>query len=124
MSHLPPVLQVRQEGPPLVLAVLPEELHESELVDELESELQDRLSAYGASGWVLDFSQTRFLVSRVLSVLIEHHKKVAASGGRLVLCGLNTNLRRVFKVTRLDEVFPIADTLGAAQQLAAGPPPA
>jgi anti-anti-sigma factor len=118
MTQTRPVLELRQTGPPIVLAVQVAELYDAQVIDALQAELQSHLPEHAGQGWVLDFSRTRFLISRVLSVLIEHHRKVTAAGGKLVLCGLDGNLRRLFTLTRLDTVFPIADTLPAAQQLA------
>ena len=56
---------------------------------------------------VLDFSDVQFLSSAVLARLINLKKKVAASGGRVGLRNIHPDLREVFRLSRLDQVFDI-----------------
>jgi anti-anti-sigma factor len=56
---------------------------------------------------VLDFQEVRGLYSADLARLITLKKQVDATGGRLKIRNLLPDLREVFRITRLDEVFEI-----------------
>lgn len=66
---------------------------------------------------VLDFHNVRSLSSSMLGVLLTLKNKLEDAGGRMVLCGLARDLRRLFEMTALDRVFQFAPD--ADQALAA-----
>ena len=59
---------------------------------------------------VLDLSDTWALSSLALGILANFQQKVEARGGRLKLCGLNPNLKQLFRMTKLDQIFSIHET--------------
>ena len=66
---------------------------------------------------VVDFSGVTFIDSSGLAVLIRALQDVQNYGGKLSLSGINGNLRSIFEVARLDQVFlidPLDDELLAA----------
>ncbi|HOW17910.1 MAG TPA: STAS domain-containing protein [Phycisphaerae bacterium] len=73
---------------------------------------------------VLDFHNVRSLSSSMLGVLLTLKNKLEDARGRMVLCGLAKDLRRLFEMTALDRVFqfaPDADqALAALGVIAAG----
>jgi anti-anti-sigma factor len=54
---------------------------------------------------VLDFSNVRSLSSSMLGVLLTLKNKLEDAGGRVVLCGLAKDLRRLFEMTALHKLF-------------------
>lgn len=58
---------------------------------------------------VLDFTNVEYLSSAALGKLITMDKKVKASGGKLRLCSIRSDIKEVFKITRLDKLFQILD---------------
>ena len=64
--------------------------------------------------YVLDFRKVQFLSSSVLGRLILLQKGVAATKGRLILCGVAKEIFEVFKITKLDKVFTVKDDAKAA----------
>jgi anti-sigma B factor antagonist len=58
---------------------------------------------------VLDFTNVEYLSSAALGKLITMDKKVKASGGKLRLCAIRSDIKEVFKITRLDKLFQILD---------------
>jgi anti-anti-sigma factor len=56
---------------------------------------------------VLDFSNVKFLSSQMLGVLMLLQKKSAAIKGRVVLCGLSSDLQKLFKIMNLHKVLVI-----------------
>jgi anti-sigma B factor antagonist len=79
--------------------------------------LADRFEALhsGASDVVVDLSQTTFLDSSVLRVLLRRSEEAEHSGRGFALFlppdGPPTSVRRVVELTRLDEALPIVSTL-------------
>jgi anti-anti-sigma factor len=56
---------------------------------------------------ILDFSNIRRINSVELGTLIELHKRLEARGVRLTLIRIDSNVREVFAVTRLDSFLSI-----------------
>jgi anti-anti-sigma factor len=63
---------------------------------------------------LLDFSGVVHLSSSMLAKLATLHRKMEPKGEKLRLCGVNSQLRSVFAVTRLDGLFDITDTEAGA----------
>jgi len=58
---------------------------------------------------LLVFSRVRFLSSSMLGVLIEMRKRSQAIRGRVAICGLRPELRKVFRITRTEKMFEFHD---------------
>jgi anti-sigma B factor antagonist len=71
----------------------------------------------GARTIVIDFTQSGYIDSSGLGALVSLSKRVRDAGGDVRLTGLNEDLRRLFELTRLDQLFPLyatrADALSA-----------
>jgi anti-anti-sigma factor len=55
---------------------------------------------------VLEMEEIWLLRSWMIGELVKLHKRVAASGGLLRLCGLNDDNQEVLRLCRLDDRFP------------------
>ena len=71
---------------------------------------------------VLDFAAVRLLSSRMIGVLIDLHKKAQAIKGRVVICALRPELKKVFKIMRLEKVLSFADDEAEAMKLLGAAP--
>jgi anti-anti-sigma factor len=67
---------------------------------------------------IFDFAAVKFFTSQVLGLLLDVRQKVAESGGRVVVSGINPQLHRVFKITNLDKVFRFFPNRQEALQMA------
>lgn len=71
----------------------------------------------GERKFLVDFSDTGYIDSSGLGVLVSLSKKIRDEGGDLRLAGLNEDLRTLFELTKLDTLFAIsgspADALAA-----------
>lgn len=83
---------------------------------ELKQKVLDALEG-GARRFVIDFTNTGYIDSSGLGVLVSLSKKVREQGGELRLAGLNEDLQTLFELTKLDTLFAIAKT--PAEALAA-----
>src|SRR2546430_16715827 len=54
---------------------------------------------------VVDLSDVTYIDSAGLAALIEAMQKVEAYGGKILLDGLEENVRAIFEIPRLDQVF-------------------
>ena len=80
---------------------------------ELKQQVLERLEA-GDRKFVIDFTNTGYIDSSGLGVLVSLSKKIREQGGELRLANLNEDLRTLFELTKLDTLFNIADTREAA----------
>jgi anti-sigma B factor antagonist len=63
---------------------------------------------------VVDLAGVTYVDSSGLAVLIEGMQKVEEYGGRFALTGLQENVRSIFEIARLDQVFRIFPDVDAA----------
>ncbi len=68
----------------------------------------------GATSVVVDLGRVDFLDSTGLGVLVGALKRLRAAGGGLVLVCDKEPLLKIFRITALDQVFPLFPTVEAA----------
>ena len=68
----------------------------------------------GDSGIVVDLTQTSLLDSTTLGVLLGAVKRLRGGDGRIQLVVSRPELRRIFEITLLDQVMPLAETRAEA----------
>jgi anti-sigma B factor antagonist len=94
---------------------------------ELKQKVLDELER-GEKKFLIDFAQTGYIDSSGLGVLVSLSKKIRDQGGELRLANLNDDLKTLFKLTKLDTLFPPGDggdsgTAGAGVPAPAPRPP-
>ena len=80
---------------------------------ELKKMLADAIEN-GATRVVVDLSETTFLDSTALGVLIGAVKRLRSRDGQLVIVNTDANIAKTFEITGLDQIFTILDTRDAA----------
>ena len=75
----------------------------------------------GTERLVVDMSGTEFCDSTGLNVLVRAHKRLAEAGGELLLVATEPTLLRIFKVTGMDTMFHLFDSLDEALVAAVKP---
>lgn len=106
----PPVVTQPEENNLLVLEG-EIDLHESPNVREALRALIDKK----LPRVYVDMAEVSYIDSSGLAVLIEAMQKVHGYGGRLGLFGIRDNVRTVFELARLDQVFKIFPDLRSAK---------
>jgi anti-anti-sigma factor len=71
---------------------------------------------------VIDFKGVDYLSSAALRVLLMTSRRLVRAQGRLVLCTMGDDLRKVFSISGFDRDFTILQTRGEAVALAATTP--
>jgi anti-sigma B factor antagonist len=64
----------------------------------------------GSKEVIVDFSDTTFIDSTTLGVLVGGVKRLRPNGGRLSLVCSDRNITKIFEITGLDRVFTIYPT--------------
>lgn len=76
---------------------------------ELKQKVLDEIEA-GARKFLINFSQTGYIDSSGLGVLVSLSKKIREHGGELRLSDLNDDLKTLFELTKLDTLFMISES--------------
>lgn len=76
---------------------------------ELKQQVLDELEK-GERKFLIDFTNTGYIDSSGLGVLVSLSKKIREQGGEMRLASLNSDLRVLFELTKLDTLFRIADS--------------
>jgi anti-sigma B factor antagonist len=86
---------------------------EGQLIVGNRQELKQKVLEHLEDGdrkFVIDFSNTGYIDSSGLGVLVSLSKKIREQGGELRLSSLNEDLRTLFELTKLDTLFRITGT--------------
>lgn len=93
-----------------VVTFIERKILEAAHILELGEELLQLVEKDGSKDLLLDFSSVEFLSSAALNKLIILDKKVKSKSGQLKLCNMMPEIREVFVITRLNQLFDIVDT--------------
>jgi anti-sigma B factor antagonist len=100
---------------------LPDEPNVLPLEGEIDLHVSPRVSAsLGAmiekkpQRLVVDLAKVSYIDSSGLAVLIEAMQNVEAYGGKFILAGIQENVKPIFEIARLDQVFIIFPHVDAA----------
>src|SRR5687767_8573222 len=80
---------------------------------EFKQQLLEVISQ-GARNVVVDFSDTTFIDSTTLGVLVGGVKRLRSNDGQLALVCSDRNITKIFEITGLDRVFTIYPTRNEA----------
>ena len=76
---------------------------------EFKQQLLEVISQ-GAKSVIVDFTNTTFIDSTTLGVLVGGVKRLRTAGGQLALVCSDRNITKIFEITGLDRVFTIYAT--------------
>jgi anti-sigma B factor antagonist len=90
---------------------------DAQVVEDIGKELYAIVDQQAKRKVVLDFAAVKFLSSQMIGVLVTLHKKSVAIRGRVILCGLQPNLRQIFSITSVDKFLKIVKNEAEAAAL-------
>ena len=99
-----------------VVSFVERKILEAAHIQELGEELTHLVDHDGTKDLLLDFDKVEFLSSAALNKLIILDKKVKSKSGQMKFCNLTPEIREVFVITRLNQLFEIVDTREKALQ--------
>ncbi|MCI0499124.1 MAG: STAS domain-containing protein [Planctomycetales bacterium] len=114
MDTINPNLKVEYFGSVVVATLTDEKILDEAQLKGLEGSFMPLITQTPAIQLVVDFSSVQFLTSSVLGLLIRISKKVYENHGRLRLCSIRPKILEVFRITRLDKIFEIFNSVDDA----------
>jgi len=104
----------RNDGDVAIVSFSQDHILDAVLIEKMGTSLKALVDSEPRTKFVLDFGSVDYLSSSALGMLISLQKKIALKGGELKLAGIKDSIMEVFHITKLDEVFDIYKTEGAA----------
>ena len=112
--RLPPFCYTLTRKPELTVLNLFGRLDTQQLADFDMAELMNAVSGRNC---ILNLGQLDFVDSSGLIFFFKIQKHLINSGKQCVLCALNDNVYRLFRLTKLNHLFNVAPDLAAAEQM-------
>ena len=73
-----------------------------------------RSPALASAHLIVDLASVAHIDSGGMRALVRGHMSVSKQGGRVTLVNVNSNVRRVLHILRLDTVLPVCESIDAA----------
>ena len=86
--------------------ILPTSIDSSEF-DRLNEAVLDVMGKEPGAAWVLDLSRVAYMGSAVLGLMVNIRQVVMKAQGKIVLCGMNERLVRIFETCCMERLFRI-----------------
>ncbi len=85
-----------------------EKILEERQIKELNDSIMPVIEKNKDGKLIVNFRNVQFMSSSLLGLLVKVHKRVCEQGGHLQLINIDSNIHKVFEITRLAKVFDIA----------------
>ncbi|MGV6810431.1 MAG: STAS domain-containing protein [bacterium] len=108
-------MQLNIEKTDFLLVTVQENRLDAALAPQFKKQVKHFIDE-GENKIVLDFSQLNFMDSSSLGMLVELLKGIGTQG-QLVIMGARDVVANLFKLTRMDTIFKMVDTLDEAKAL-------
>jgi len=82
-----------------------------------ELEIEEILNQIGTGNCIFNLTDLTFVDSSGIMLFLKIQRQVAKLEKKFVVCGLNTNVSKMFQITRLDRLFSITVDTQAAEKL-------
>lgn len=106
-------VQIEQTNKLVVVNIAAREVTGMDM-QELVSDLIQRMRCNNARYFVLDMSEVELIASECLGSLVMFLRDIEPQHGRIALANCRPNVTFLFKVTRLDAVFELHDDVETA----------
>jgi len=98
-------VDIRGEGDVAIVSFTSHCVSDVEQITDASSRVNRYVQENPPREIVFDFSGVKFFSSQVLGLLLEARGHVKQHGGQVVVCDLDPQLHRVFRITNLDKIF-------------------
>jgi anti-sigma B factor antagonist len=115
MAAIRPRISVENTENCVIITFTNEKILEEMEIAALEHSILPIIEQAKIPNIVINFANVKFLSSAVLGLLIRISKKIYQRNGQLKLCGINSKIFDIFKITRLDRVFDICEDVDVAK---------
>src|SRR5262249_1463101 len=100
-------LERKDIGDVTVASFTDRHLLEAQKLQAIGDQLSSLVDEMGCRKLVLNFCLVKDISSLALGMLVSLNKKLRAVGGKLVLCGMDPQLRELMALTQLDAILVI-----------------
>ncbi len=97
-------MEIRTEGDVTIAVMVPR--FDAYTANDIETELRD-LIAKGTKKIICDFSQTDYVASAGLRVLLASAKSLQKTGGQILLVSMKPYVHEVFEISGFTQIFKI-----------------
>lgn len=94
----------------MIVNIIPTEIHDELNIQMMGDELFSLVDAGKTTKMLVDFSVVTSLAAAFLGKMITLNRKLNFVQGKLVICGLQEEMRNVFSATRLNRIIDVADS--------------
>ena len=91
----------------------------NEFLGDFEKEIERLFRA--RRNIILDFTRLTFILSSGLGVLLAYHVNARKERLHFIICGLNSQVQRLFAITDLNKHLNIADNIDEALEMVENP---
>jgi anti-anti-sigma factor len=84
-------------------------------LEQVSNDVMEMLNKTTEERVILDFRNVKFMSSSFLGKLVQIHRKTTEFKVKLKLCSIDSEIRQVFKITKLDKLFDIESDETAAR---------
>ena len=98
----------------LVVGVQAEKL-DYMVLDKLERRITAQATMAGKFNVILDLGEVEFIPSMLMSVLVKTLQSLGDQGRKFLLVGMNRHIRASLKLTRIDILFDLHDSVDDAR---------
>ena len=106
-------MEIRTEGDVTVAVIVPR--FDAYTANDIEMVLRD-LIAKGVKKLICDFSQTEYIASAGLRVLLSSAKSLQKSGGQIVMVSMKPFVYEVFEISGFNQIFKVYASQNEALQ--------
>lgn len=107
-------LLVQQDGDVTHVDFLDRNILDDGAIQKIGQQITDLIDASNNPKILINFENVEHLSSAALGTLINVNNKIRLKGGQLRLSNIDPQIREVFEITRLDQLFQIHDNVASA----------
>lgn len=82
--------------------------------DSLNEAMLKAIDSSASGAWILDLSQTTYMGSAVLGLLVNLRQRIKQAQGTLVLCSVSPQLEKIFRACCMERLFTMVKTRSEA----------
>lgn len=84
---------------------------------EIREEIDRAMDEMLGQNLIVDLARVTFIDSSGLGVILGRYRKIKAKNGKMVLCALNPNVKRILELSGILSFIPVALTEGDARKM-------
>jgi anti-sigma B factor antagonist len=107
-------LRVKQDGRVTVIEFIDRNILDEANIQLIADEILQIIEQEKEPRLLISFADVDHLSSAALGALITINNRIKARGGRLRLARIDPQIYEVFRITKLDQIFQIHDTIEEA----------